>query len=298
MVNIDYKEILDQIADGVYFLNREQEITYWNSGAERISGFRAMDALGRKCSDNLLMHTNDQGECICKTSCPTRATILDSIPREAEVFLHHKDGHLVPVWVRATPLRDSMGTIVGAIEVFSDNSAKITLEQEKADLQRFAFYDRLTDIPNRTYFEKAMQDNLDALKRYHWLFGLLYIDIDHFKKINDNHGHDVGDMVLKMVARTLSNGIRTSDKVSRWGGEEFLAIVNNCDRAKLYQTGERLRVLIEQCQMMISDQPLRVTISLGATLALESDTIESLVKRSDELMYQSKQANRNRVTVG
>ncbi len=112
-----YKNIIDNLYDGVYFVDRDRMITYWNKGAERISGYSAGQVIGRRCRDNLLNHVTANGVELCHDHCPLAAVMEDGRPREAEVYLHHADGHRVPVMVRATALRDEGGNIVGAVEI-------------------------------------------------------------------------------------------------------------------------------------------------------------------------------------
>jgi diguanylate cyclase (GGDEF)-like protein len=115
--------------------------------------------------------------------------------------------------------------------------------------------------------------------------------------VNDQFGHDVGDRVLKMVASTLQNNLRTFDLVCRWGGEEFVVIININNEDHLLKLAEKLRMLVEQSSLMTGNHFIRVTVSIGATLAHLHDTPHSLTYRADQLMYQSKKAGRNRVTI-
>jgi diguanylate cyclase (GGDEF)-like protein len=124
-------------------------------------------------------------------------------------------------------------------------------------------------------------------------FGVLFIDIDHFKKVNDTYGHNTGDKVLKMVATTLSCNIRTTDFLGRWGGEEFVAIIPNLKQEQLVHLANKLRHLVAGSQLQLERSAVRVTISIGATLAQEEDSVETLVERADQLLYQSKTSGRN-----
>jgi PAS domain S-box-containing protein len=101
-----YLGLLDQISDGVYFVARDRHITYWNGGAERITGFRAEEVQGHSCSEGMLRHIDDTGGQLCLRGCPLAAVMRDGEPREARVYLHHKDGHRVPVTVRGSALRN------------------------------------------------------------------------------------------------------------------------------------------------------------------------------------------------
>ena len=294
-----YKEIIDNLYDGVYFVDRDRVITYWNKGAERITGYPAAQTVGRACRDNLLNHVTANGVQLCTNNCPLAAVMEDGNPREAEVFVHHANGHRLPVVIRATALRDGTGQIIGAIESFSNNANVINVRRRLSELQQIARTDSLTKIGNRQHIEGRLRAVIAEFENTQNMAGLLFMDIDHFKKVNDTHGHDVGDSVLRMVANTFRHALRATDTIGRWGGEEFVAILYDIfNEETLYKTAEKVRTLIEASRLDIDNQNLSVTISIGATRLYSNDTPESFVRRADELMYRSKLAGRNRVTIG
>jgi diguanylate cyclase (GGDEF)-like protein/PAS domain S-box-containing protein len=290
-----YKTLLDNLYDGVYFVDQDRRITFWNKGAERITGFRASDVVGKHCSDNILVHVDREGNNLCLGMCPMGDTINDGEMRSSDVYLQHRDGHRVHVAVRVAPIRDD-GQIVGGVEVFTANTPAAEALERFAELERLAFLDPLTGLANRRYAEITLNARLEELQRYGWQFGVIFIDIDHFKDVNDRHGHEAGDEVLKMVAKTLQNSVRTFDVVSRWGGEEYVAVIAHVEGDELTATANRCRALVEQSSHNAAT-PISVTISLGATLARLDDTVASIIKRADALMYKSKAAGRNTVTL-
>lgn len=290
------KTILENLYDGVYFIDCDKKILYWNKGAENISGYTSSEVIGKRCSDNT-SHIDEHGIQLCMTECPLAKTVADYISRETNLYIRHKKGHRIPVLARTTPLRDSLGQVIGAIEVFTDNSPKLAITQRIKELEKMALLDHLTELANRRYTESNIQSKLDELRRYGKPFGILYMDIDHFKKVNDLHGHDIGDKVLIMVANTFINNVRASDIVGRWGGEEFLAIIPNITEEQLSFTANKLRVLVEQSSYSLNSGIVQVTISIGATLAQPKDTIETLLERADKLLYYSKTTGRNRVSI-
>jgi diguanylate cyclase (GGDEF)-like protein/PAS domain S-box-containing protein len=292
-----HKNLLENLYDGVYFVDRERRITYWNKGAELISGFNSSGVVGTCCSDNILMHVDDQGTLLCKESCPLAATIADGAPRKAEIYLHHKDGYRIPVMVRVAPLRDEQGNIIGAVEVFIDNSSHVAALQRVRELERVAYIDSLTELPNRRFTEISLRARFDEMWRYGWHFGVIFMDIDNFKSVNDLYGHDIGDKTLKMVAQTLFKNSRSFDIAGRWGGEEFLAIIMNTEKDQLTSIANRFRILVEKSGLTVGKDAVQVTISLGATLANANDTAVDLLQRVDRLLYQSKVAGRNCVSV-
>ena len=135
--------------------NRERRITFWNKAAEKITGFHEKEVLGRRCMDQVLTHVDDGGRCLCIESCPLSETIADGKERESEVYLHHKQGHRVPIRIRTTPITDETGKIVGAVEVFTNNSRSLGLEERLAELERLALLDPLTRSSQPTVFRDA-----------------------------------------------------------------------------------------------------------------------------------------------
>lgn len=293
-----YRKIIDNLRDGVYIVDRDRRIVYWNKAAERISGFSAEDVIGRGCAENILCHLDDTGANICRGECPLAATIKEGTPRDAEIFLHHKNGHRVPVSVRITALHDQDGKVIGGVEIFSDISSKAADEQRLKELEKLALLDSLTQIANRHYLERELEARLEEMSRYGIPFGVVFMDIDDFKMVNDRYGHDTGDRVLQFVAGTLGVNSRPFDLYGRWGGEEFVGIARNVLASDLRLMGQRLRKLVEKSFLVVDGQNLRVTISIGATMASAADSISSLIQRADALMYQSKAAGKNRLTYG
>jgi diguanylate cyclase (GGDEF)-like protein/PAS domain S-box-containing protein len=294
--NDAYKEILDNLYDGVYFVDRERRITYWNKGAERITGFNAARMMGHFCHDNLLNHVTENGIQLCFDGCPLHATMADGRPRQAEIYLHHSDGQRIPVQVRTTPIRDENGEITGAVETFSDNSNLMSIRHQVRRLEDTVLLDHLTGIGNRRFMERRLQIALLEFQQQNTPFGVLFMDIDRFKWVNDTYSHETGDKVLTMVANTIRHNLRSEDAVARWGGEEFVVLVAGLDNIGLGVMAEKLRTLVEHSSLRLKDKNMGVTISIGITLVRTDDTLNSIIDRADQNMYKSKRAGHNCVT--
>ena len=298
MDNIElYKTILSNIFEGIYFVDTDRRITFWNGGAERITGFSAKEVIGKRCRDNILMHVDATGKSLCLNGCPLQSTIQDGRDREASVFLHHKNGHRVPVTVRSIPIYNEK-LIVGAVEIFVDDSEKHEFLENAKELETLLTLDQLTSLPNRRFIDSFLSSKFKEFKELGIKFGVLFIDVDKFKNFNDSYGHDVGDKVLQMIARTFLSSTRANDLIGRFGGEEFIAILTGVDESSLIDKAERLRMLIENGSVIDNQNVLSVTISIGATMIREDDTVETLIKRADKMLYRSKEEGRNRVTMG
>lgn len=292
-----YKELLNHISDGVYFVDRDRRIQYWNDGACRLTGYTAKELQGRPCHDNILCHVDFNGNKLCWNGCLMSACIEDGHSHEAHVFLRHKEGRRVPVKVRAQPMRGTDGSIIGALEIFCDDSAHSEALRRTAEMARLAFLDHLTQIPNRRFVEMSLHSWLSEFQVHKDPFGILLLDLDHFKTINDSFGHCCGDRVLQQVAKTLAGSIRPSDIVGRWGGDEFLALVRNVNLQTIKMLADRCIAMIKKTSVLNCDQsPLSLSISVGAAIAHSDDTAEELLSRVDVLLYKSKADGRDCAT--
>lgn len=294
---IFYKKLLDHLNDGIYFVDQNRKITFWNQGAERITGFKASEVTKSYCFDNTLRHIDDQGRELCQQGCPLHLTLSDGEVREADLALHHREGHRVPVHLRIFPITDDMGRIIGAAEVFSNNQSKLDMIQRMKELEEMSMLDSLTGLPNRRYIEIFMNQKIEFFKRYGFPFGILFMDIDHFKDINDRFGHRFGDEVLKMIGRTFLNNVRQTDLIGRWGGEEFIGVFSLSQSKKLRRIGKKFLHLVQNSGIRAGKKSMGVSISIGAALIRPDEDALSLIDRADGLMYESKKKGRNRLTV-
>lgn len=290
--NVIYREVLKHVKEGVYFVDTDRKITFWNDYAEHITGFSASEILHKHCFDNILNHINDEGNELCKQGCPLHKTIGDGIYREASVYLHHKNGYRVPVDIRIFPLYDN-GQIIGAIELFSDDKTPTALLNDIENLKVLALTDQLTNLANRRYLESILANKIKELEEFNTPFGIVMIDIDHFKTVNDTYGHDTGDMALQMASRSLLHAVRSSDVVGRWGGDEFLIIFSAVGIEQLEQIAERMRMLVETSSVQREETNIHITISIGAVFVETPHSKEKIIQLADKLMYISKQKGRN-----
>lgn len=297
MLSVDlFRVLLDDLFEGVYFVDTDRRIVYWNKAAERITGYRSDEVVGRRCAEGILCHVDENGRRLCGAACPLAATMKDRERRTVHIYLHHAQGHRVPVRVASTPVQDPSGKIIGAVESFVEDSEWRGAEERMAELERFAFLDTLTELPNRRYLERTLDAKLEERNRYGWPCGVMLIDVDHFKSVNDKHGHDIGDSVLRMVARTLQRAVRGSDLAGRWGGEEFLVIVSNATTDTTAGVAERIRALVAASHLS-APASISVTVSVGAAVVNGGESAAQLVRRADEALYQAKQGGRNMVCV-
>jgi diguanylate cyclase (GGDEF)-like protein/PAS domain S-box-containing protein len=291
-----HKKLMDNLYDGVYFVDTNRLITYWNNGAERITGYPAEYMIGRVCNDNILDHVADDGCHLCMGGCPLLETINDGQPRETQVQLRHAEGYRMPVLVRTSPVYDEENKIIGAVEIFSNNQSLFKMKRRVDELEQDVFRDTLTGVGNRKLLEIKINSAILEYSQHQISFGLIFLDVDHFKAVNDKYGHMEGDKILQNTARNMKEHLRATDICGRWGGEEFIAILYNVKPKSLSRIAEKLCAMIASSAITFNGEKISITASIGAALVHKSDTMESIIERADQLMYQSKQGGRNRVT--
>jgi diguanylate cyclase (GGDEF)-like protein len=176
-------------------------------------------------------------------------------------------------------------------------AARLQLAQQLGLMRQLADRDALTQLANRRAFDLHLQAEWARWQRYQRPFALLLFDIDHFKRVNDQYGHDAGDEVLREVASALRGLLRGSDFAARYGGEEFAVILSEAAGGAAAEIAQRVRVHIAELQINARGQHIPVTISGGVVTAGEVLTAEDLVRTADQLLYRAKQSGRNRIEV-
>lgn len=295
-----YQNILEHLTEGVYYVDSDRRITYWNKAAEQITGYTRDEVVGRSCADNILRHIDENGVELCIGQCPLSDAVANGETHEQNIYLHHKEGHRVHVFTRVSPIYDDSNKVVGAVELFTDLSknthGELICELEK--LKKEVYTDALTKIGNRKYAEIMLERKISDFKEQRIPFSIFFIDIDHFKSVNDTYGHDIGDKVLKMVANSIVSMLRSMDIICRWGGEEFVIISPNISGSSMESVAERVRQFIEKSWVTTENgEDVYVTLSIGGTSVRQKDNELSVVKRADLAMYKSKLAGRNTVTI-
>ncbi len=290
-----YHEIINNLNDGVYFVDTERRITFWNSAAERITGYTSGEIIGRPCQDNILNHINNEGKELCLYGCPLHSTLIDGIVRNADVLLRHKDGHRIPVSVSIFPI-SSGGNVVGAVEIFTKSSPAVYEGHVIETLHNMAHNDQLTGLPNRRKLEIYLDYRLRELKHFGSGFCVVFLDLDDFSVLNNTYGHSAGDEMLSNIARSIRHSLRKSDMFGRWGGEEFVGIFESSSDPESENMAYRIRMLISNTVVKHGGASLSVTASVGVAIARPDDTIDSIIRRADTLMYTSKSRGKNCVT--
>jgi len=290
-------QILDYTADGCALLDQDKKIVFWNRAAEDLTGFASKEMLGKSCQTEPPLYTDYAGQSLCGENCLCDKILKETKPQVMEVFIQHKAGYRIPVRLKILPAINSEGRAVGIAQIFTSASPAITIPLRVPELEKMQLLDLDTGIPNRLYMEMYLKNKINEYQKYNIPFGLIFADIDNFNKVQERFGRFNGAKLIRMIARTLQKNIRYLDMVARWDNEEFLICLLNIDENRLDIVANKLRLLVAESYITIETGLLNATISMGATLVQRFDTVESLVKRAEQLMLHSKWLGRNRVSL-
>ncbi|MDT8879210.1 diguanylate cyclase [Halomonas saccharevitans] len=212
--------------------------------------------------------------------------LLETGHWQGEIWNRNKYGDIYPLWQSITAVSDDAGRIRNFVSVFHNIAERKRMEDE---LERQATLDHLTGAYNRRAFDTALRQAIFQAELSDETFSLLIFDIDHFKYVNDQHGHDTGDAILKQLADRVSGNLRSTDVLSRWGGEEFTILLPDTRLRGSRVFAERLRGQIAESRL----HGLRITISMGITEYRPGDDMDSMLVRADEALYRAKSMGRN-----
>ena len=290
-----YQTIIDNMNDGVYYVDLDRRISLWNKKAAEITGYEGGEIIGLCCQETNLNHIDGEGRPLCELLCPLFATNLDGEIREADVYVQHKDGYRLPIHVKTIPVYEE-GEIIGSIEVFNLAAKTRYNDQLVQKLSDISMHDSLTRLPNRRYLESLLEYRYSEFQRFRRPFAVLFADIDNFRSFNNTFGHYAGDAVLRDIAEVIHRNVRQEDLIGRWSGDEFVGIFMLEDGEDPAPRAERFRSAIEKHSFSFDGKPLNVTVSVGITKIRPDDTGDILVNRADGYMYRSKKAGKNCVT--
>ncbi len=290
-------DFLDNLNEGVYITDLKRVVLHMNSRAEELTGYTNIEAVGLACRADMLCHVDENGKKLCATTaCPLNAAIYNGI-KTTDMYVHHKRGYRIPVYVKTGVIKDVTGEATSAYQIFGEKDNVIKLKERVDDLFRKSLIDSLTNIGNRLSLEQFGEKKMNELNNISKPFGVLFMDIDFFKKVNDDFGHVVGDEVLLMVAQTASVVVRGNDFVGRWGGEEFLVFVDVADQESLFIVAEKIRNQVASSFIKKAVNSIQVTVSIGGAMAKKGMSLSEIIEKADQYMYQSKSNGRNKVTI-
>jgi diguanylate cyclase (GGDEF)-like protein/PAS domain S-box-containing protein len=281
---------LNSIGDAVLSTNVSDQVTYLNAIAENLTGWALKDAIGLPLESvfQIIDATTRQ-----RPPNPMTAAIRENKPvaLTPNCVLIRRDGAEAAIEDSVAPIHDRRGAVTGAVMVFHDVSAARAMTLRMSYL---AQHDSLTDLPNRVLLNDRLQEAITLSGRYQRKLAILFLDLDHFKHINDSLGHLVGDLLLQSVARRLFACVRSSDTVGRQGGDEFVVVLWEVRQAE--DAGITASKILEALRKPhhINEHELHVTASIGVvTYPDDGEDVETLMKKADSAMYHAKESGRD-----
>ena len=285
-------KLLEAVGQSIIATDLEGKVLYWNKAAEELYGWSSEEALGRRLRDLTVSEEPlDQAEVVASQLRAGRTW-------SGETLLRRKDGSYVSVLGTATPFFDDRGHPAGMIGVSTDISERKALE---AELERRASHDLLTGLYNRHVFvDRLGQALLRTRRRKNSLeVGVLFMDLDGFKTINDSLGHEAGDRLLVTVAERLKNRLRPEDVLGRFGGDEFAVLLENVENpSEVIRVAQRIAEALRE-PFTVNDHQVSVNTSMGIALgtAHANDDPEGMLREADVAMYRAKEQGPGRYAV-
>jgi diguanylate cyclase (GGDEF)-like protein/PAS domain S-box-containing protein len=275
---------LDSIGDAVISTDADGRVTYVNAVAEALTGWSRLSAVGRPLSDVFRVVNVDSREV---AEDPLALSIRENraVNLTPNSVLIHHDGAETHIEDSAAPIHDRRGTVTGAVIVFRDVTATRALSLRMSHL---AQHDSLTDLPNRLLLNDRLGQAIAMALRHGKKLAVLYIDVDRFKHVNDSAGHTVGDRLLQSIAKRLLECVRSSDTVSRQGGDEFVVLLCDVENAKDAAGAAEKMLAALRRPYRVDQLELHVSGSIGIVTYPED-----LLKNADAAMYRAKDCGRN-----
>lgn len=281
---LEYHEMatlaFDTTSEGVLITDATPRIVHVNRAFTETTGYSLEEVLGKNPN---VLHSGRQGAEFYKTMWQT---LRETGGWEGELWNRRKNGEVYPEWLHINNVRDEHGHITHYVGVFSDIGPNKEIQHE---LQKLAYYDPLTGLPNRRLFMDRLEQTVAQSYRLKDGFSLLFIDLDRFKNINDAYGHELGDDLLKVVARRIREAVRESDTVARLGGDEFVAILLDChDAHSALQVVEKIRESVS-VPIVLGGHELNVTAAIGISFYPEDAvSVSDIIRNADAAMYRAK----------
>jgi diguanylate cyclase (GGDEF)-like protein/PAS domain S-box-containing protein len=278
---------LDSIGDAVLSTDLDGRVTYLNVAAERMTGWPNKAATGQPLTVVFRIIDGDTRQ-TARNPLALALKLNKPVGLTPHCILVRRDGHECAIEDSATPIHDRAGRLVGAVIVFRDVGAALETSRQMAHL---AQHDPLTGLPNRLLLSDRLTEAIALARRHGKPLGVLFVDVDGFKTLNDAHGHAMGDLLLRATADRLKGMLRQSDTVCRNGGDEFVAVLSELERAEdaLLVARKLLRGAAEPNRLDSTE--ISLTVSIGISLyPRHGVTADALIANADAAMYMAKRA--------
>jgi diguanylate cyclase (GGDEF)-like protein/PAS domain S-box-containing protein len=282
-----YRDILDGLQIGVSVLDLQKKIVFWSDGAEQITGYARIDVLGHSCTENILLHCNQNSCEMCAGRCTLAAALHDAKPAEAISSIHHRSGHLAQVLTWAIPLRDKHGSIIGIIQTFESEFAVNGPDPNHQTMKERGCLDYTTELPNHAIMQSHLREMLGTFAELQMPFGVICLEVHELSEFRARYGQEAATSMLRVLARTLRNTIWPTDFVGRWSEDRFLVILSGCGQKALQVVADRMLRMTARATIEWWGEELSVEVLIGSTAAIVDDTVETLLLRVQEALQNT-----------
>src|SRR5579883_2115971 len=270
-----YREVLETLHTGVFMVDRAGRISFWNEGAEKISGYRRHEALGHCFQHNILAHCDEHSCDLCGANCPIYAVLHEGKAKSNLLHFQHKDGHSVAVQTWTVPIRNSHGSVIGAAQSFSEIHPAASEEPAQSSSQEQA-----SPLPGPEDTQFYLHEHLASFTQYHLPFGILRISVSDLAKMGMSRGRAAEHALVRLLTQTLRENLDKGSFLGRWSTDEFLAIVPKCTAHSLHEAAVTLNEHLSGVTLHWWGDSILIKANIGQTLAQAGDTMESLLHRA------------------
>jgi diguanylate cyclase (GGDEF)-like protein/PAS domain S-box-containing protein len=276
------RSILESLPAGLCVVDTQKKIVFWSDGAERITGHLRHEIIGHSCVSETLLHCDQPGCEFCGEDCPVARAMKTSQAIEATAFLHHKTGYEIPVRIRAVPVHNQHGSIIGAAETFEELQSAAGCNHAGENPNLPGSIDEVTNLASPALMRLHLRETLATFAQTQAPFGVLCLRLEGLPRFRASLGSEAASSLLRVVARSLEGALWTTDFVGRWSDDQFLLILKGCSEAGLSSVRERVLRLLAGDGIEWWGERRSLPFSVGQTTAQPEDSIESLIERAQK----------------
>jgi PAS domain S-box-containing protein/diguanylate cyclase (GGDEF)-like protein len=275
-----FRKALEYLPLGLYLVDRERRILFWNRSAENITGFMRHDVIGRLANDRILMHCDETGKLLPSEESPLSRAMRDGRQYSTELYVRHKAGHRLKVRTKAFPILDDFGVVRAAVECFDELRAVPPNDRHRLSLAAHGCLDGTTGLLNHAMSESQLRESLEMLNNFGLRFGVLWVEVQGLVKVAMKDGREAADALIYVVAQTLAHELGSSINLGRWGEDQFLAVVPDCTAVELEHVAQKLKRVVGVSGINWWGDPLSVVVMVGRAMAEIGEDAQSLLQRA------------------
>lgn len=282
-----YREMVMHLTDGVLFVDTNNKITLWNHAMVQWTGISESDAIGKTCCQILTVY-NVLGQTVCPKYCLLTHTLGDNVVRRSSVYLLRGDGsgNGYQVLTHTYPLLNVDGDVDGALQIYyAPKQPQVEagqMAEKLKTLTKTAYVDMATGLFNKSYMAGKLEQLVIRYREHQEIFGVTFISVVQFERINEQYGQAGGDRALKEIAAVLANNVDATDSLGRWHGVNFLILSPQAKKSVLYMYAERIKSLVSQLEIEIQGNRVQLRVSAGCAFIQAGDSAITLLERANE----------------